>query len=177
MTNRKIHAATDCYRQFDAAIQQATCTVQSADDFLQWIRDHWSLLTQRGHANRQWMGSLRQPVTQLVSLTWRAHKSIHANTHSCPRGGVTNWSQVLDRPRGYLGWRGYMEWEYTGADPRHCCGSDMFRDSVINTGTGGGGGGAGGGQFGFDVLLWADDWPAWRLADEQREMWKILKSS
>jgi hypothetical protein len=31
------------------------------------------------------------------------------NTHSYPIGGVENWYQKNDKPKGYLGWRGRIE--------------------------------------------------------------------
>jgi hypothetical protein len=64
-----------------------------------------------------------------------------------------------------------MSWRYTGNDPYYLCDADMFRDTIIHTGSGGGGDG----HPGYEVTLWADDWPAWKLAEEQREMWKTLK--
>ena len=127
------------------------------------------------------------PVPKLVEFTtfdlkWSDSVS---NTHSCPKGGVTNWggdkklSDGSPAPRGYPGWRGRMDWriewpkEWDGWYP----GSDLFRSrrTCIHTGTGGGGGWKDGHQsFGYGIEIFASDWPGLTRFREKQFVWKTL---
>jgi hypothetical protein len=175
MKNYKNTTANMVIEEFNQAIQQATQTVKSKDDFLNWFRANWQLLALRGYYCERRHRRIRIPNTQLVTVKWDVdNMGFYRNSHSCPRGGVINFINGkgdTNKPTGYMGWRGYMSWRYTGNDPHYLCGADMFRDTIIHTGSGGGGDG----HPGYEVTLWADDWPAWKLAEEQREMWKTLK--
>jgi hypothetical protein len=86
-----------------------------------------------------------------LDLTWSDWLS---NSHSAPRGKQTNWGgDKKDVPRGYPGWGGKIEYEMS-----HDLGfgSDIVKGLGINTGTGGG---RGDNAYGYDVKLFADDWP------------------
>ncbi len=76
-----------------------------------------------------------------------------SNSHSCPRGGTTNWGSKDGRPTGYPGWHGNIEFQVS-----HDIGfgSDVFRGLGINTGTGGG---TSNNRYGFEVKFFAADWP------------------
>lgn len=81
-----------------------------------------------------------------------------SNSHSCPRDGVTNWGHHIDdRPRGYPGWQGEIEYQLS-----HDIGSftDVFKRSGIHTGSGGGRGNF---KCAYDVKLFADDWPGMKM--------------
>lgn len=155
----------------DQAITQAQTSVANSDDFLEWFRTNWTLLVARGyyHNVSRWGRSARHadcPEVTLTDVRWATGSwGQHSNSHSCPQGGVTNWHGKPDLPRSYAGWHGRLEWSHSGQDHYSSASADMFRDTVIHTGTGGGSGR----RYSYDVTLWADDWPAWKL-------WKILNS-
>lgn len=117
------------------------------------------------------------PIPELLeftefSLYWNSNVS---NSHSCPHNGVTNWGAKDDKPTGYPGWSGRVEWivkwpkEWDGL----YLGSDLFAKGTFrsgrqraHTGTGGGGGMHFSKKydcyvhsFGYDFKLFAADWP------------------
>ena len=86
-----------------------------------------------------------------LDLNWTSSAS---NTHSCPRGGVTNWGMREDgKPKGYPGFTGRIEYQMS-----HDLGfgSDAVRNLGIHTGTGGG---TGDNRFGYSVTFFDADWP------------------
>lgn len=85
-----------------------------------------------------------------LNLNWTNSAS---NTHSCPRGGVTNWGRrEPGKPTGYPGFEGRIEYQMS-----HDIGfgSDLMRGLGIHTGTGGG---AGDNRFGYGVTFFDTDW-------------------
>ena len=90
-----------------------------------------------------------------------------SNSHSCPRGGVTNFnSRSADRigspvPNGYPGWQGVIEYKIS-----HDVGfgSDILKSTGIHTGTGGGRGNL---SYGYDVKFFESDWP--KIGDSFRQ--------
>lgn len=103
----------------------------------------------------------------MLELRWN---DLVSNSHHCPRGGVKCWSssEAKDgRPRGYPGWQGRIE--YKLSNPMGFA-SDVFRDLGINTGSGGG---IGNGESGYDVKLFASDWPGL----EKARIFDILKEN
>lgn len=86
-----------------------------------------------------------------LNLNWTNSAS---NTHSCPRGGVTNWGRrELGKPTGYPGFEGRIEYQMSYDIG---FGSDLMRGLGIHTGTGGG---AGDNRFGYGVTFFDADWP------------------
>jgi len=81
-----------------------------------------------------------------------------SNTHSCPRGGVTNWGgreywpDKTPKPTGYPGWHGRIEYQLS-----HDIGFDTasMKSLGIHTGTGGG---TSKNVYGFDVKFFDADW-------------------
>lgn len=82
-----------------------------------------------------------------------------SNTHACPRDGITNWGgrdtlkDGTPAPRGYPGWSGRIEIEFSH-DIRF--GGDVFRGTGIHTGSGGS---TNGKNYGYDVKFFESDWP------------------
>ncbi len=120
-------------------------------------------------------------------LRWSTSVS---NSHSCPHDGVTCWSshEARDgRPRGYPGWHGRVEWlvswpeEYDGI----YLGSDLFEAGTqvrVHTGSGGGGGmrfsdihGCHVQRFGYELRLYASDWPGMAREEGRRQFIEVLK--
>ena len=125
------------------------------------------------------------------SLRWSDSVS---NSHSCPVGGVTCWSQsdrTDGRPQGYPGWTGHVEWlvEWPEELEGIYLGSDLFSRGAFrsgrqraHTGTGGGGGGHFNKEFNtwcqrpqYDFRIYASDWPGLARYYEKQRMWKVLK--
>lgn len=86
-----------------------------------------------------------------LDVRWSDHIS---NTHSCPRGGVTNWGREEGKPTGYPGWRGRIEYQVSHDVPSF--GSNLVAGTGIHTGTGGG---ISDNRYGFSVEFFAADWP------------------
>jgi hypothetical protein len=89
-----------------------------------------------------------------------------SNSHSCPRGGVSNWGRDNGKPTGYPGWGGRIEFQLSHALG---FGSDVFRNVGIHTGTGGG---TRDNRYGYDVKFFASDWPGL----EKNRIFEILKN-
>lgn len=163
--NRQLNQAT---LLADQAITWATQNVASADEFENWFRDNWSVLATRGIGRSGlWSNKRKIVIPQLAGVRMKINFSpMASNTHSCPQGGVTNWRRHHNMPRGYPGWEGNLSWRHDSANQCSGLGSDIFRDTVIHTGTGGGAGDG----YQYSVTLWADDWPAWN----RQHTWDIL---
>lgn len=90
-----------------------------------------------------------------LKLDWGDRVS---NSHSCPRGGVQNFTgrytfeDGTPKPNGYPGWHGRIEYALSH-NLSYC--NRMTEVLGIHTGTGGGRGKV----CGFDVKLFAADWP------------------
>lgn len=133
-------------------------------DVISWVERHPEFFFDNavglgGHGRQDRIATYRDKfwikITYL-DLTWNNQIS---NTHSCPRGGTTNWGgretwpDKTPKPRGYPGWGGRIEYQLS-----HDLGfgSDVMRGLGINTGTGGG---IKDNRYGYDVKFFDDDWP------------------
>lgn len=100
-----------------------------------------------------------------LTLNWSDHVS---NSHSCPRGGVENFTgrytfeDGTPKPTGYPGWHGRIEYAIS-----HNLGYSTRMTEVfgMHTGTGGGRGK----RCGFEVKLFAADWPVIAKAVEKEK--------
>lgn len=161
----------------DRAIQWATQNVTSCEEFEQWMRENWEALVIRGTYMSPWDTKHLKRMDQLVIpklLSVRLNlkfKPLVWNSHSCPRGGVKNFTRKPDLPCGYPGWEGFLEWRHEyPVKTRVDTSNDMFDYSPICSA----GGSGGSGYYGYNIVLWASDWPSWALRDEQERMWEIL---
>jgi hypothetical protein len=112
------------------------------------------------------------------------YSELVSNTHRCPIGGVTNWGgREKGAPRGYPGWLGdfaYTVQSYKGQTRSYPGGDHMWEGTRIHTGSGGGGGGTFAEEklfqqgFGYDLQLFASDWPLMAAEYEKAKMMKIL---
>ena len=153
--------------QFEELINQP-----SFDDIIQWVNHHpkffyeqavrsgschfWSPEEIKNKSETFWMN-----ITYL-SLNWDSNAS---NTHSCPRNGVTNWDGDKSKPKGYPGWRGKIEFKISD---NVSFGSNIFHGLGLNTGSGGG---IAVKRYGYEVTLFASDWPGL----EKHSLFQILK--
>lgn len=109
-----------------------------------------------------------------------------SNSHSCPHDGVTNWGgRNESAPRGYLGWQGRFDYIVQSHDKQlhsYPGSSEMWTGTRIHTGTGGGGGAKPEEEklflqnFGYDIKLFASDWPAMAEEYEKAKTFKILSN-
>ena len=93
-----------------------------------------------------WMYGRKKDITKfpelvsatLISMNYRDRVS---NSHCCPRGGITNWSGHADKPRGYPGWLGRIDFKYRWAKKGagYYPGNALFQVIGVQTGSGGGG--------------------------------------
>lgn len=145
---------------FDELINQ-----DSFQKIIEWIETHPDFIfdTMFPYGRDRWNKDISQIRNQFwvkvthIDVDWSDRVS---NSHSCPRGGVTNWGgngTLKDgslAPRGYPGWGGRIEF-HTSHDLGFGV-SDCFKRLGIHTGTGGG---SGGNRYGHDVKFFASDWP------------------
>lgn len=140
------------------------------DDVVRWVETHPEFFfdmaaSSRSHGRQDRIAAYRDRfwirITHLA-LQWTDSAS---NTHSCPRGGTTNWGgRGIDGdgkplPRGYPGWVGRIEYS-TSHDLGF--GSNVMRNVGIHTGTGGGSRDY---HYGYSVTFFEADWPG--LADRR----------
>lgn len=114
-----------------------------------------------------------------------------SNSHHRPHNGVENWcAQNKNKPTGYPGWEGRIEWivAWPQKFDGHYPGSDIFSRGSFSTGrqrahTGTGGGGHMSYSrkykchvqtFGYDFRLYADDWPGMARYHARRRTWEIV---
>jgi hypothetical protein len=191
VANRKIQAVELARHNFFRGLQS---TIASIEDLKNAIIEHQDMFWADAAASESFSWSdvgrkrrgVHVPVPKLVKFTQfeLTFTPTISNSHSCPRGGVTNWGGMeKDAPRHYPGWQGRIEWEIKwpkeldGMYP----GSDLFkgRNCGIHTGTGGwrGRGGMKNGiqSFGYDVNIFATDWPAMYLPVSKKRMWEALE--
>lgn len=158
------------------AIEWATQNVTSPREFEDWMQENWEALVIRGTYMSPWdkshlkrMDQLVIPKLKTVRLNLKFDPLV-SNSHSCPRGGVRNFTRKPELPCGYPGWTGRLEWSREHpVKSRVDTGSSIFENSPIYTGTGSGGQGC----YGYEIKLWASDWPAW----SRKHTWEILVSS
>lgn len=133
------------------------------DGVIQGGRDKWG--ERRAHLrDKFWI-----KITYL-DVRWSDSES---NSHSCPRGGVTNWGGRglmpggEPAPVGYPGWGGRIEFQIS-----HDLGfgSDILKPVGIHTGTGGGVEEC---RYGYDVKFFASDWPGL----EKNSVFEIIKGN
>lgn len=160
--------------------------VRSLDQLKAAILQHCDVLALNGVEN-YWSSFRRQklnptPLTEFETFRLHWNENV-SNSHSCPHNGVTNFGLKNNLPTGYPGWKGRFDYRVrTDSNQLHSYpgSSDMWRGTRIHTGTGGGGGhriknGVYEQGFGYDVRLFANDWPAMAAEYERAQVWLILK--
>jgi hypothetical protein len=128
------------------------------EDIIKWIemnpefifdnglRESWRREGAEKYRDQFWI-----KITYL-ELRW---EPLASNTHSCPRGEVTNWGRREEgKPTGYPGFTGRIEYQLS-----HDIGfgSDVMRGLGVHTGTGGG---ISNNRFGYSVTFFDADWPS-----------------
>jgi hypothetical protein len=161
--------------------------VSSIDELNQFIKDNWEFFYYTGARHNDWKRGRSSVARNFheyidVRLSNLTIGNI-SNSHSCPVGGVTNWSPSWNEdktvPTNYPGWRGRIDIrvrtplkKYKGevySDDGY--GSDYFNGTGIDTGSGGGGGTKDGVvSYSYDVRIWAAHFPViWEK--EIKQLW------
>lgn len=180
---RKAKLAADMRDDFLDRMGQEVTSQESLEQF---IKDNWDWFFSNGYQNG-WRAQSNE-VHEYVEVSFEGLRwsETLSNSHSCPRGGVTNWggrdsfSDGTPKPRCYPGWGGRINIRVrtpfvTKNRQADGFGSDYFKYTPIHTGTGGGGGIKDGvTKYSYDVKLWADDFPAWMREREKALVWKYL---
>ena len=148
--------------------------VGSIKELEQFIKDNWEKFFLNAIHCDPWHSYDNHDLHALKSIkfssmTWR---DLWSNSHSCPRGGETNWHRDQDKPLGYPGWKGRIDFEIE-SNNRGGFGSRYFEGTSICTGTGGGGIY----RFGYDVTLWASDFPVMWEKLQKEQFWNALKGT
>ncbi len=152
---------------------------------------HKDVFAARGVKNYH-SGSKLKPTPIIKFKTFQFHyRDSVSNSHSRPHDGVINFSQSYNRqqgknlPEGYPGWQGSIGYTVQSHDKQlhsYPGSSEMWQGTRIHTGTGGGGGGTPEQvkmfqqNFGYDVKLFASDWPAMAEEYEKAKTFKILSN-
>lgn len=112
-----------------------------------------------------------------------AYREKVSNSHHCPHNGMTNFlMDSLKGPTSYPGWIGYIDYtvqSYKNQLYAYPGGSDMFRNTRIFTGNGSGGYHYDDPNhtqsFGYDIKLFASDWPAMANEYEKVKVYNIMR--
>jgi len=135
----------------------------SFDNIIRWIGIHPDFIWRNANPSVPMPEGFGIEITYLDLM----HRDHISNSHSAPRGGVTNWGhRGVDRdgkplPTGYPGWDGQIEYRITGEESAGGrWGSDFMRCIGIHTGSGGG---TGDRRYGYSVTFWDDDWPSIKM--------------
>lgn len=132
--------------------------VTTFEEMLQWVELNPDFFWQCAK-NNSWsydaayMDSIRDDFWVKISYLDVTYSDHVSNTHSCPRNGVRNWGREPDKPIGYKGWGGRIEFQ-TSHEIRGFM-SGLWEHLGIHTGSGGGSGGR---NWGYSVGIFLDDW-------------------
>jgi hypothetical protein len=179
MGKKKVAAAKAAREQFLIDMGNTVTSVASLEQFIQ---DNWSWFAANGASNNTWRGIPTSTRHKLVSISITAKWSNHvSNSHSCPRGGVTNWSSfnaAPGTPTGYPGWIGSIAFTIDAGVSGHKVprkydgfGPDYFENTALHTGSGGGGDNN---QYGYELKLFAADFPRMTAEREKEQVWEII---
>jgi uncharacterized C2H2 Zn-finger protein len=162
VTHLKVLREDRIHRAIRARIQnkifEELINQDSFENIIEWIETHPEFFFDRIiHNGRVGWRDRREHLRDkfwikitYLDVSWSESVS---NSHNSPRNGVSNWGRDKDKPTGYPGWGGRIEFQLS-----HDLGfgSDVFRNVGIHTGTGGG---TRDNRYGYDVKFFASDWP------------------
>jgi hypothetical protein len=142
-------------------------TCRDASDIEKFVIDNWEAFVHNGADGDPWRGKKAYKIPKILWFNLSLGKyQFCSNTHSCPIGGVQNFCQTNDKPKGYWGWQGTFSWIIDCDTP--CFPSHVFDNTGINPGGGSGADLKGKRTYGGDLKLFADDWPLMKYDAESR---------
>lgn len=149
--------------------------VRSPEQLVHAIKTHCTKIVANGIHNNYVCNGLSKIKKDIGNIKFHAlnfdfgFSSLVSNTHSAPIGKERNWYRKDNLPMGYPGLTGYLRYSmYIDKKHQHLypCGSDMWSNTRIHTGTGGGGGiheidnGLYIQNFSYEYKIFLDDFPA-----------------
>jgi hypothetical protein len=177
LAERRARKMEEQRAQFLIDMGNEVTSFESLEDF---IARNWKWFMNNGHSQRAWRTSSDNTIRhELVKcsftrMQWGNHVS---NTHSAPRGGVTNWDRDPLLPAGYPGWTGRVTMQVRVPNNHDGFGSDYFAKTGVHTGTGGGCGQIDGiRNYSYDVTVFADDFATMKKLKMQALMWDELST-
>jgi len=158
---KRIAHAAHIVNTFQSWLAEEKKKIVSIDMIAPWIIENTECIVtmynkKHGKSKSSWERQFKEgtPFRSLEITNTRYDKSV-SNSHSCPRGGTTNWGGMKkDEPRGYPGWTGRISGSF--GDDYKSLGdwSALFKLVDIHTGTGGGSQ-----NFSYGVEIFLSDWP------------------
>lgn len=168
---------------FDEWLAEEKLKITHPDQIGPWILENQQRLMDASNAGcgRQtygYRGDVFKPGDKFTKLSLNFHdfSPTVGNTHHAPRGKITNFTQVPEKPRSYPGWTGRVdgvlerEKKNMGSYPY----SNILNMLDVLTGSGGGGNE----HWGYDVRIFLEDWPGFdhlRIEYEQNQLIRKLK--
>lgn len=158
-------------------------TVADFTELKQFILDNWEMFCRNAHDGNVFgrekpfdYSMWAKPEEIKIFLKRNEHVS---NSHNCPlNGGVTNFSAKDDRPTGYPGWKGDIEfkWDFNGIPKKMIpkmiteLPSNYFAGTGLCTGSGSGG------QSGAwqELYLFEIDWSMLKSISDQNTLARYL---
>jgi hypothetical protein len=146
--------------------------VKSPEQLVHAIKKHSSTFVANGMTYIGNPNNIRKNINKMKfhSLNFDfGFSPLVSNTHSAPVGKEQNWYRKDDLPKGYPGLTGYLRYSVYMDKKHHSyypCGSDMWTNTRIHTGSGGGGsmheldGGVLVQSFSYEYKIFLDDFPA-----------------
>jgi hypothetical protein len=123
---------------------------------ISWIENNSKYFLSNGQRNygpdKRWPNVKDFKIT--ITLLDITHLNRVSNSHDAPRNHDTNWSGDPDKPTGYPGWHGRIEFKLSHEVPGFA--STLFESTGIHLGTGGG---IFNNRYGYGVTFFDLDWP------------------
>lgn len=159
-SDAKIHHMQKVKDEFATWLKEEKEKITAVDMLAPWLLKNQRMIMDVCTVSGNSLGDYTFYATdEFVRIDFeRVHYSpLVSNSHSCPKGGVTNWGRDKNLPTGYPGWSGRVTGSLTRASKHmHSYPYSRFLNMVsIKTGTGGGGNDG----WGYDVKIFLDDWP------------------
>lgn len=164
---RKVKHENKIRSTFHEWLTEERLKLDSIDNLSTWLIDNQRIIMDAANlipcGNWAGEGFYDSDLFTEIKFEYLKWNSSVSNSHSCPKGGVTNWggrekfADGAPKPNGYPGWQGYIRGslkrlkKHNGSYPA----SGFFKLVGIHTGTGGGGNE----RFGWDVKVFAEEWP------------------
>ncbi len=178
IANRKIKAEKKLRTDFDDWLRDEKSKITSPEQIAPWIIKNQKYLMDSANAmgyNSFSDKFFNTDTYEKIDIFSLRYDRLVSNSHSCPKGGVTNWWSTRDtgKPVGYPGWTG----DITGSLKRLAKHNGNYPyDSIlklvgIHTGTGGGANNS----WRFDIKIFLADWPGLQTAVDEMEMDAIAR--